>query len=495
MKKLALAVALAFAATGALAQEKSIKIAGFGAKSGVVRSFGINSEAAMVAAAEVINKQGGVKLADGSKAKIVVEFLDDRCNAEEGISVIRRIAGTDAVVAIGPTCSNVAEPLFGILQKKVDDKGDSGLQMPVFTDVAIKVGLAKISEWSFRNVPSELTMYSSLFYWLKTKHPEAKTVYGGVEEDFAHSRASWYAVMKDRSAANGYQVLGESKWLLNDTNFATQVREMKKADADIVAISAHPFTTCGVLKEMQRQGVKPKLLVGLTSSSSLETLQGCAKQAEGIIIPTSFAPINKEAIAAAKTTAKFNGAADLHSMAAWENMFILKNVMESEGVTGKDIILEIFGPGDPVGAVAVYEGAPFPASALALDDTSCVRIEQRDFFRLLEEQPAVVRGLLSGLTLRLAELTRRLAELTGARVEARFARLFLKLGEQIGRSDRGGLFVPMPLTRQELADLTGTTIETAIRIMSRWQKEDVLHTEKDGFVLLDRAALEEAAAS
>jgi len=333
VKKIAIAVAVALAAGSAYAQEKTVKIAGFGAKSGVVRSFGVNSEAAMIAAADVINKQGGVKLADGSKAKIAVEFYDDRCTAEEGISIIRRIAGTDAIVAVGPTCSNVAEPLFGILQKKVDDKSDSGLQMPIFTDVAIKGGLAKISEWAFRNVPSEMTMYSSLFYWLKTKYPNAQTVYGGVEEDFAHSRASWYAVMKDRAEANGYKVLGNSKWLVADTNFATQVREMKNANADIVAIAAHPFTTCGVLKEMQRQGVKPKLLVGLTSSSSLETLQGCAKQAEGIIIPTSFAPVTKEGKAAAETTAKFKGAADLHSMAAWENIFILKQVMESEGIS------------------------------------------------------------------------------------------------------------------------------------------------------------------
>ena len=333
MKKLALAVSLALAA--GMAHAQTIKIAGFGAKSGVVRSFGINSEAALLAAADVINKAGGVKLADGSKAKMVVEFYDDRCNAEEGISVIRRIAGTDAVVAVGPTCSNVAEPLFGILQKKAGDAGDSGLQMPVFTDVAIKVGLAKISEWAFRNVPNEMTMYNSLFYWLRTQHPGLKTVYGGVEEDFAHSRATWYIVMKTRAEASGYEVLGTSKWLLADSNFATQVREMKKANADIIALSAHPFTTCGVLKEMQRQGVKPKLLVGLTSSSSLETLQGCPKQAEGIIIPTSFAPINKEANFAAKSTAKFKGAADLHSMAAWENMFILKNVMEAEGISGK----------------------------------------------------------------------------------------------------------------------------------------------------------------
>ena len=334
MKKLALAVALAFAASGAFAQEKTIKITGFGAKTGPVRSFGVNSEAAIRAAADQINKQGGVKLADGSKGKIEVDFLDDGCNAEQGISVVRRIAGSDALIAIGPTCSNVAEPLFGILQKKVDDKGDSGLQFPIFTDVAIKVGLARISEWAFRNVPNEVTMYSSVFYWLRATHPELKTVYGGVEEDFAHSRASWHAIMKDRAAANGFQVLGESKWLLADTNFATQVREMKKANADVIAISAHPFSLCGALKEMQRQGVKPKVLVGLTSSSSMETLEGCGKQAQGIIIPTSFAPVTKEGVAASAATAKFKGSADLHSMAAWENMFILKQVMESEKISG-----------------------------------------------------------------------------------------------------------------------------------------------------------------
>lgn len=162
---------------------------------------------------------------------------------------------------------------------------------------------------------------------------------------------------------------------------------------------------------------------------------------------------------------------------------------------GKEIILEIFGAGDLLGAVAVYENVPFFASAQTLEDASILRIEQPAFFRLLEQDPALVRGLLSGLTIRLAELTRRLAELSGARVEVRFARLFLKLDEQIGKPERGGRFIPMPLSRQELADLTGTTIETAIRIMSRWQKEDVLHTDKDGFVIVDRSVLDAAAAS
>ena len=340
MKRMAFAVAAACASLGfsasALAQEKTVSIAAFGAKSGVLRLFGLNSEAAISAAVEEVNKAGGVKLADGSKAKMVMQpYLDDRCNAEEGIAVVRRIVGTEALVAIGPTCSNVAEPLYGILQKKVDDPKDTGLQFPILTDVAIKVGLAQISEWSFRNVPNENTMYSSLYYWLKTTRPELKTVYGGVEEDFAHSRASWHVVMKQRANANGYSVLGESKWLLNDTNFSTQVREIKKANPDILSIAAHPFTTCGLLKEMQRQGVRPKLIVGLTSTSSQETMQGCPKQAEGMIIPSSFAPVSKEAKFASEQTAKKKGAADLHSMAAWENVFILKEVMEQAKISGK----------------------------------------------------------------------------------------------------------------------------------------------------------------
>jgi CRP-like cAMP-binding protein len=162
--------------------------------------------------------------------------------------------------------------------------------------------------------------------------------------------------------------------------------------------------------------------------------------------------------------------------------------------SGKDLILEVFGTGDPLGAVAVYDERPFPASAVALEDTTCLVIPRPVFFRLLEEHPSLVRGLMLGMTVRLVELTNRLAELSGTRIEPRFARLFLKLAGDMGRQDRGGTFIPLALSRQELADMTGTTIETAIRIMSRWGKQDVVRTDKDGFVVLDRTALENLSA-
>jgi CRP-like cAMP-binding protein len=157
---------------------------------------------------------------------------------------------------------------------------------------------------------------------------------------------------------------------------------------------------------------------------------------------------------------------------------------------GKDVIIEILGPGDPVGAVALYEGRNFPASAVAIEDTSCIQVPRDAFFALLERHPTLVRGLLAGVTLRLVDLTNRLAELTGGRVEPRFARLFLKLAQDQGRPERSGVYIPVVLSRQELADMTGTTIETCIRIMSRWSKQDVVRTEKDGFVVLDIHELE-----
>jgi CRP/FNR family transcriptional regulator len=166
---------------------------------------------------------------------------------------------------------------------------------------------------------------------------------------------------------------------------------------------------------------------------------------------------------------------------------------------GKDLILELFGPGDPIGAVAVYEERPYPASARAIEDTVCILVPRQHLFRLLEQHPSLVRGLLLALTRRLVELTDRLAELTGGKMEPRFARLFLKLaddeGVPVGGEGPGVVRIPLALSRQELADLAGTTVETTIRIMSRWGKAGLVETVPDGFVLRERAALEAMARS
>jgi CRP/FNR family transcriptional regulator len=158
----------------------------------------------------------------------------------------------------------------------------------------------------------------------------------------------------------------------------------------------------------------------------------------------------------------------------------------------RDLILEILGPGEPVGAVAVFEERPFPASAIALDASGTVSIPEREFFHLVQKRPEITRRLLAGLTLRLMALNRRLADMTGS-VEYRAARLFVTLAERLGQKRPDGVFVALRLSRQEIADLVGTTVETAIRVMSRWQKDGLVETDKDGFLLRDIAGLKELA--
>jgi len=155
---------------------------------------------------------------------------------------------------------------------------------------------------------------------------------------------------------------------------------------------------------------------------------------------------------------------------------------------GRDVIIELLGPGEPVGAVAVFERRPFPASAVALEPSGILSIPEREFFALLEKRPEMMRHLLAGLTYRLMMVNKRIADLMGS-AELRAARLFLTLADRVGIPRGSGTFIPLPLSRQEIADLIGTTLETAIRLMSRWQKDGLVETEKSGFLIPSVSAL------
>jgi CRP/FNR family transcriptional regulator len=156
----------------------------------------------------------------------------------------------------------------------------------------------------------------------------------------------------------------------------------------------------------------------------------------------------------------------------------------------RDLILEILGAGEPVGAVAVFEQRPFPATAVALEPSGTISIPEREFFQLAEKRPEITRRLMGGLTRRLMTLNQRLADMTGT-VEYRAARLFSTLAQRAGRERDGGVFVPLHLSRQEIAELVGTTVESAIRLMSRWQKEGIVETEPDGFLIRRLQSLHE----
>ena len=342
----------------------TLKVLGWGAKSGPLKSFGVNSEAALRSAVAEINSAGGVRMGDGSMApREVIGYEDSACKQDEAIAILRKTASTtDAIVGMGTTCSGVCQAMFGVLQKNVEDTSDSGVQMPILADTCIRPGLAKISEWSFRNVPNEITMYDELFKWIRTAYPNVKTFTGGSETDQGHSFITYTAIIVQMAVKHGFEWVGPAvpelgpkvkqgmkelqaaaksqHWLMGDTNYTVQARKIKKQNADMVLVASHPFSACGFMKEMKRQRVKPKLLVGLTSSASQETLNGCMSAAEGIIIPTGFAPITPEAKKANSIVSKAGGFLDLHSSAAWENAYLVKRAVERAAIMGRPDTLQ-----------------------------------------------------------------------------------------------------------------------------------------------------------
>jgi len=321
------------AGAGAFQEEGTLRIGGMWALSGPAAYIGSSSKGQASLAADEVNEAGGVAI-QGKRVKLQLYTYDDACKAEEGLTVVRRLADSDKVLfSLGPTCSNVAEPVFGILQKKLGDPSDTGLQFLFFTDTAIKFGLAKISPWAFRNVGNEPAMFDLTFKLVKERHPELKTVAVAYESDFAHSVSTWKGAAKPALEKYGYQVIEVVEWRFEDTEFGAQAAKLRKANADVLVLLTHTFSTCGSAKEFKRQRVKAKLMVGITSAASTETMQGCGQAVDGLTIPTNFAAITPKAKAhAEKAWAKYKADSNLHSVPAYENVYAIKGLVEKVGI-------------------------------------------------------------------------------------------------------------------------------------------------------------------
>ena len=148
---------------------------------------------------------------------------------------------------------------------------------------------------------------------------------------------------------------------------------------------------------------------------------------------------------------------------------------------GKEFIIAFFGPGEMFGEVAVFQDRPYPASAQAAADTKVLRIRREDFLSFVAQRPQVVLRIISVLGERLRDAQGRLKDLAGERVEQRLARTLLMLSAKLGAT--------LPFTRQEIADMAGTTTETAIRFISRLKDGEIIRSARGRITILDKTRL------
>lgn len=157
-------------------------------------------------------------------------------------------------------------------------------------------------------------------------------------------------------------------------------------------------------------------------------------------------------------------------------------------LAGKDIILEIMSPGDIFGGVAVLDKKPYPATAQAMESSTVIRISRLNLLKIMDEYPILKLEIAKYFSDKLRDAHETLKNIATERVEKRIASLLLKLSEKIGIEENGYLKIDFPLTRQEISEMVGTTVETCIRTMSKFQKKDMVKTSS-GKILIKADSL------
>ncbi|MFI5397911.1 MAG: Crp/Fnr family transcriptional regulator [Candidatus Binatia bacterium] len=157
------------------------------------------------------------------------------------------------------------------------------------------------------------------------------------------------------------------------------------------------------------------------------------------------------------------------------------------GAEGREIVLEVIPPGELFGAVVALENRPYPASAVAAEDSVVWRMPAALARELCLKYPTLRAAILDQMTSRLRGAHERMRSVALERVEQRLARMLLTLAEKIGQhKDR---LTVLNVTRQELADMIGTTVESTIRITSKWQQAGIVSSSRHQLGLTNPAAL------
>jgi CRP/FNR family transcriptional regulator, nitrogen oxide reductase regulator len=158
-------------------------------------------------------------------------------------------------------------------------------------------------------------------------------------------------------------------------------------------------------------------------------------------------------------------------------------------VEGQQVVIRFVNPGELFGIAAAIGRHDYPASAIAAADSVALAWEQSYWPALVARHPSVVSNTLRTVGGRLGEQQTRVREISTQRVERRIAHALLRLVRQAGTKIERGIEIAFPVTRQDLAEMTGTTLFTVSRVMSAWDQGGIIASGRQHIVVLDPHAL------
>ena len=141
---------------------------------------------------------------------------------------------------------------------------------------------------------------------------------------------------------------------------------------------------------------------------------------------------------------------------------------------GREVIFSLLGPGKVFGELALLDGKPRSANAMALKDSELLTIRRSDFLQLIYENPQVATSLLAELASRLRRTDEKIEGLALLDVTSRISQTILQLAEDQGIESAEGVLIKNRPTHQQLANMSGTTRETVSRVISRLEEQGYL---------------------
>lgn len=161
------------------------------------------------------------------------------------------------------------------------------------------------------------------------------------------------------------------------------------------------------------------------------------------------------------------------------------------GSDGEQAVIRFIGAGEIFGSVPIYTDRRYPADAVAMIDSIEASWGQRELVGLMERRPAIAINMLTIVGRRLAELQDRVRELATQRADRRIANTLLRLARQAGHATAAGIEIGFPLRRKDIADISGTTLHTASRILSQWRKDRLIISDRRRLTLSSLAAIQQ----
>lgn len=152
---------------------------------------------------------------------------------------------------------------------------------------------------------------------------------------------------------------------------------------------------------------------------------------------------------------------------------------------GQQVVVRYVAPGETFGVAVAIGLAEYPATATAVDDSVVLVWPSDAWPRLVKRHPELASNALQTVGARLQETHTRVVEMSTEQVERRVAHALLRLAQQAGRKVETGIEIDFPISRQDIAEMTGTTLHTVSRILSAWEAQGLVDGGRQRIVLCD----------